>query len=172
MLTCEEHLDNLIRHIDLVRQAGVLLGKRLMARGRKDFGRLLIERSYRHDITKFKGIEWRFLHAGKDVPKKDLERAVQQHVETNSHHPEYHGGFENMGELDIAEMVCDWYARSQEFGTGLRDWVKNSAINRYEIDTGGEQYKQLEGFLNILLEDHFVREEQVMEEKETHAIAS
>lgn len=157
MLTYEEHLDNLVRHIDLVRQAGLLLGKRLMTKGRKDFGRLLIARCYQHDISKFKGIEWKFLHAGKDIDKEDLDRAVTQHVETNEHHPECHGGFVNMGELDIAEMVCDWYARSQEFGTGLRDWVKNCAIERYKIDTKSEQYKQLEEFLNLLIEDHFVR---------------
>lgn len=157
MLTCEEHLDNLVRHIDLVRQAGLLLGKRLMARGRKDFGRLLIARCYEHDVSKFKGIEWKYLHAGKDVPKEDLERAVLQHQETNSHHPEYHGGFENMGELDVAEMVCDWYARSQEFGTGLRDWVKNSAVSRFKIDTASEQYTWVNNFIDLLLEDHFVR---------------
>jgi len=157
MLTVEEHLDNLVRHIDLVRQAGLLLGKRLMAQGRKDFGRLLIARCYEHDVSKFKGIEWRFLHAGKDVPKEDLQRAIQQHQETNSHHPEYHGGFENMGELDVAEMVCDWYARSQEFGTGLRDWIKNTAIERFHIDTTSEKYAWVESFVNTMLEDSFAR---------------
>lgn len=157
MLSVEEHLDNLVRHIDLVRQAGLLLGKRLMAKGRQDFGRLLIAKCYEHDVSKFKGIEWKYLHAGRDVPKDELALAVQQHQETNSHHPEYHGGFENMGEMDVAEMVCDWYARSQEFGTGLRDWVQKSAISRFKIDTESEQYRWVEKFINLLLEDHFVR---------------
>jgi hypothetical protein len=157
MLSCEEHLENLVRHIDMVRQAGLLLGKRLMAKERKDFGRLLIARCYEHDVSKFYGIEWRFLHAGKDMDKEDLERAVQQHVETNAHHPEYHGGFNNMGEMDVAELLVDWYARSQEFGTGLRDWIKNSAIDRFKINVESDQYRWLSGFLDILLEDHFVR---------------
>jgi hypothetical protein len=42
MLTVEEHLDNLVRHIELVREAGLLLGKRLMRRGDEDFGFLYV----------------------------------------------------------------------------------------------------------------------------------
>lgn len=156
MLSCEQHLDNLVRHIDMVHQAGVLLGKRLMDQGRKDFGRLLIAKCYEHDVTKFYGIEWKYLHAGNDVPKDKLEQAVRQHVETNSHHPEYHGGFENMPEIAVAEMVVDWYARAQEFGTGLRSWIKDTAIDRFDINIESEQYCWIEKFVDILLEDSFV----------------
>src|SRR5262245_7755713 len=96
MLTPEEHLDNLVRHIDLVRGACLLLGKRLMAQGRQEFGRLLIARGFEHDVSKFYGIEWDYLHIGKDVPSEQLDLAVKQHTRTNSHHPEYWGGFEKM----------------------------------------------------------------------------
>lgn len=157
MLTQREHLDNLIRHIDLVREACTLLGKRLMDQGRGEFGRLLIAAGFQHDVTKFFGIEWRYLHAGRDVPKEQLELAIKQHTETNLHHPEYWGGVEKMPELAVAEMVCDWYARSQEFGTSLRDWIKQNAIDRFKIDLESEQYKWITNFVNILLEDHFVR---------------
>lgn len=157
MLSCEQHLDNLIRHIDMVRQAGVLMGKRLMERGEKDFGRLLIAKCYEHDVTKFYGIEWKYLHAGNDVPKAELERAVQQHVATNPHHPEYWGGLEYMPRIAVAEMVCDWLARSQEFGTGLRDWITEVACERFDIDTESEQYVWIMSFVDIVLEDAFVR---------------
>lgn len=157
MLSCEQHLDNLLRHIDLVRQAGVLLGKRLMEQGRKDFGRILIARCYEHDKSKFYGIEWRFLHAGNDVPEDDLKLAITQHTETNSHHPEFHGGFNNMPEMDIAEMVCDWYARSQEFGTGFRDWITETAVERFHMDTKSERFGWVMNFVNILLQDSFVK---------------
>ena len=158
MLTAEEHLDNLVRHIELVREACLLLGKRLMYRGRKEFGRILISKGFVHDASKFAGIEWDFLHAGDDIAKEKLGLAVQQHTATNSHHPEYWGGIENMPEIAIAEMVCDWYARSQEFGTGLRGWIKDTAIDRFKIDTKSEQYQWIMGFLDILLESHFVKE--------------
>lgn len=158
MLTPEEHLDNLVRHIELVREACLLLGKRLMARGRKEFGRILISKGFVHDASKFHGIEWEYLHAGNDIPKDKLELAVKQHVMTNPHHPEYWGGIENMPEVYVAEMVADWYARSQEFGTGLRPWIKDVAMDRFKIDVESEQYKWLTCFVDMLLENHFVKD--------------
>jgi hypothetical protein len=69
MLTAEQHLDNLVRHIELVREACLLLGKRLIARDRQEFGRILIAHGFAHDASKFQGVEWEYLHAGRDVPK-------------------------------------------------------------------------------------------------------
>ena len=150
-----EHLENLIRHIELVREACTLLGKRLIKQGRAEFGRLLIAAGHVHDASKFYGIEWDFLHTGPDTPKDDLELAISQHVRTNSHHPEYHGGVENMPELAIAEMVCDWYARSTEFGTGLREWITSQAVDRYKIDVDGKPYERINKFVDLLLQDPF-----------------
>lgn len=157
MLTPREHLSNLVRHIDLVREACLLLGTRLMDSGRGEFGRLLIAAGFQHDVSKFFGIEWNYLHAGRDIPKEQLELAIKQHTQTNLHHPEYWGGIEHMPEIAIAEMTCDWYARSQEFGTSLRDWIKQNAIDKFKIDLESEQYKWINNFVNILLEDQFVR---------------
>jgi len=152
-----EHLDNLVRHIDLVRGACLLLGKRLIAQGRVEFGRILIARGFEHDVSKFSGIEWDYLHAGQNVPRDQLDMAIRQHVRTNSHHPEYWGGIENMPEIAVAEMVCDWYARSQEFGTGLREWITSEAVERFQIDVAGEGYAWVQQYVGLLLVDHFVR---------------
>ncbi len=157
MFTLEQHLDNLLRHVELVREAGILLGKRLIAKGRTDFGRLLIANVHTHDASKFYGIEWQWLHMGPKVPKRMLEAAIKQHRETNSHHPEFHGGFGNMPEIAVAEMACDWYARSQEFGTGLRAWIEEEAVKKFDMDKDGEQYKWLSSFLDLLLQDSFRR---------------
>lgn len=157
MLSLQEHLDNLTRHINLVRDACLLLGKRLIERGRPDFGRLLIQRGFCHDVSKFSGMEWKFLHAGKDVPWPVLEPVVQQHAETNDHHPEAWGGIENMPEIAVAEMVCDWYARSQEMGTGLRDWVIKEATPRFKIERSMSQWDWIQECLDILIENHFVK---------------
>src|SRR5881392_825242 len=105
-LSQTEHLDNLVRHINLVKNNCGLLGTRLMANGRVEFGRLLVQRGYLHDNSKFAGIEWDYLHSGKDVPKDVLELAIRQHQLTNPHHPEFWGGIINMPELYIYEMVC------------------------------------------------------------------
>jgi hypothetical protein len=157
MFSSQEHLDNLVRHIELVREACLLLGKRLMAQGRAEFGRLLVARGFVHDASKFYGIEWDYLHAGPDVPEEELELAIKQHTRTNSHHPEYWGGFENMPEICVAEMVCDWYARAQQFGTGLRQWIETEAIARFQIDVEGERFGWVQQYVDLLLEDSFRR---------------
>jgi hypothetical protein len=157
VFTEEEHLDNLVRHVNLVRESGVLLGRRLMSLGHKEFGRILIGNVYVHDASKFSGIEWDYLHAGKDVPKECLDLAVKQHVHTNSHHPEFWGGFENTPKIAIYEMTCDWYARSQEFGTCLRDWIRDVAVARFRIKKGSDQQLWLTEAVDLLLEDSFVR---------------
>ncbi len=155
MFTHEQHLDNLTRHIGLVREACLLLGKRLIAAGRKDFGRLVIMRGFMHDVTKFTGIEWDYLHVGPDVDKACLDLAIKQHSYTNSHHPEFHGGVKNMPELDVAEMVCDWYARGQEFGTNLREWIRDVAVTRFRIGHLSDQEGWITQFTNLLLENAF-----------------
>jgi hypothetical protein len=152
-----DHLDNLTRHINLVRDACLLLGKRFINRGQPEFGLNLIRRGFQHDVTKFIGIEWDFLHNGSDIPVEDLRRAISQHQKTNDHHPEYWGKIEEMPEIAIAEMVCDWYARAQEFGTGLRDWITTQALPRYQLDPDAEACRSIKKYVDLLLEDHFVR---------------
>ena len=159
MLTPEEHLDNLVRHIELVREAGLLLGKRLMRRGEEDFGRRLVARVFVHDASKFYGLEWQYLHVGKDVPPDKLELAIAQHRQVNQHHPENWGGIHQMPEIAVAEMVCDWYARAQEFGTGLRDWIGGPATARFQLDKGSPQYRWITRFVDLLLQDEFARGE-------------
>jgi hypothetical protein len=150
-----DHLNNLVRHIELVREACLLLGQRLIREGRTEFGRILIARGFEHDVSKFFGIEWDYLHAGPDVPEEKLRLAIHQHVRTNSHHPEYWGGIELMPEIAVAEMVCDWYARSQEFGTGLREWIASNAIPKFNIDTSSEHYRWITTFVDMLLTPTF-----------------
>jgi hypothetical protein len=151
----DDHLNNLVRHLDLVRDACLLLGKRLMAHGEIEFGRILVSRGYQHDASKFSGIEWDYLHAGPDVDKEKLAMAIDQHVRTNSHHPEYWGGINQMPRIAVAEMVCDWYARSQEFGTSLREWIKEDATPRFKITQDHEQSQWISRFLDLLLQDSF-----------------
>lgn len=156
MFSVDEHIDNLIRHIGLVREACILMGKRLIKSGRVEFGRLLIAKGFEHDVSKFYGIEFEFLHAGPDVDKDSLYLAIRHHSSTNQHHPEYHGGIENMPELAVYEMVADWYARAQEFGTCLRDWIDEVAVEKFKINVSGEVKSWIDKATNILLESAFL----------------
>lgn len=154
----EEHLDNLIRHISLVREACILLGTRLIEKGEMDLGRQLIARGHIHDASKFSGIEWEYLHVGDDIDKDMLKLAIKQHTSTNSHHPEYFAnGINGMSPLDLGEMVADCYARSQEFGTDIREWFKETAVDKYNISTHGKQWKLIQQYLDILLHNSFAK---------------
>lgn len=151
----EQHIDNLRRHIDLVRENCCLLGDRLIEEGRTEFGVQLIARGYKHDSSKWYGIEWEYLHNGAEVPAEALALAIKHHQKTNSHHPEYHGGVNNMPELDVYEMVVDWYARSHEFGTSLRAWIQETALLRYGIHTDSQVMKWIDKAVSLLLVNHF-----------------
>jgi hypothetical protein len=35
--------------------------------------------------------------------------------------------------VDLIEMVCDWYAMSEEFGTNIDDWVAYVVPRRYHF---------------------------------------
>jgi hypothetical protein len=158
MYSESKHLDDLLRHKEKVKDAAILLGLRLMERGKSDLGRSIIERGFTHDNSKLKGIEWQYLHLGPDVDKEGLALAIQQHQTFNPHHPEYWGGMENMDQVSIGELCCDWLARAQEFGTGLRQFITEKANGRFHIDTCTQQKAWMDEFVDILLEDSFVRD--------------
>ena len=150
----ERHFYNVLRHIKNVQEAAKLLGERLIDRGEKDLGRILIANSMIHDNSKFFGIEWEYMSA-EETNKEKLQLAVLQHVTTNPHHPEYWGDIKDMPRIYLAEMVCDWHARSVEFGTDLRDWIKNAALEKYGITTQTKVYKTIKEFVDLLLDNPF-----------------
>jgi hypothetical protein len=83
-----------------------------------------------------------------------MSRATEHHVKSNRHHPEFHCDKEvelinredrdkppeemidatRMPELDIAEMVADWMAMSEEKGSNPKDWAKKNVNKRWKFD--------------------------------------
>jgi hypothetical protein len=157
MFSQEKHLDDLLRHKEKVKDAAILLGKRLMERGKSELGKQIIVRGFTHDVSKFHGLEWEFLHAGNDVEPDDLALAMKQHQCFNPHHPEYWGGMENMDQVSVGELCCDWLARSQERGTALREWIKEHGNGRFHLEECAQQKVWMTEFIDILLEDAFVK---------------
>ena len=47
--------------------------------------------------------------------KEQVRRAIDHHVTTNRHHPEFHADPNDMSNVDLIEMICDWTAMAQEF---------------------------------------------------------
>lgn len=63
-----------------------------------------------------------------------VEKASNHHVTTNSHHPEAHKRIEDMPELDIVEMVCDWAAMAQELGEGsAKGWADKNVGTEWKF---------------------------------------
>jgi hypothetical protein len=149
-----EKIEAIVNHHDNVESNAMLLGQRLMKAGEVDLGRNLIANGLIHDYSKFHGIE--FDHMWRNNPDTDsMALAVKQHNRTNLHHPEYWGGIKNMPRLYIAEMVCDWKARSNEFGTSLLEWINGAAAKRYGFCQQDKVYEDIMYFFSLLCDQPF-----------------
>ena len=58
------------------------------------------------------------------IRKERVDKATEHHIKINRHHPEFHASPLDMSKEDIAEMVCDHCAMSQELGDSLREWER------------------------------------------------
>jgi hypothetical protein len=143
------------RHIRGVEDNCLILGEKLIAIGAIDLGHKLIANGFIHDSSKFHGIEWEYMAPGQptveESAKIKLKIAVQHHSKTNPHHPEYwDGGIKDMPRLYLAEMVCDWKARSEEFGTNLREWIDNVATKKFNFTKEDHVYGEIKDFVELL----------------------
>jgi hypothetical protein len=146
-----DKVHNLLRHIKNVQDNCLHLGLKLITLGEEEFGKLLIANGQIHDNSKWKGVEWDHLESSDPF----LVKAIMQHSRTNPHHPEYWGSIQAMPEIYVAEMVCDWKARSSEFGTDLRNWIQECATKRYSFLMTDPVGLHIKKFLNLLLDKPF-----------------
>ena len=151
-----KHLQGIIRHVDNVRAGAKLLAERLFEQGDSSMARLLVQKVSSHDASKFVGIEWEHLRVGNDT-SEEFKMALVQHQLTNEHHPEHWGGVKNMPEICLAEMVCDFYARSVEFGTDLRVYIKDVFMPQHDCTLKTKVYQQIKRFVDLMLEEPFTK---------------
>jgi hypothetical protein len=146
-----DKIELVFNHIQNVQRGCYKLGLKLMKRGEIELGRNLIANGQIHDNSKFKGIE--FAHLFHSDPL--LSEVIKHHQSVNPHHPEYWGSIHDMPKVYVAEMVCDWYARSTEFGTGIREWIDNKATQKFSFSPEDPVYKTIQEMLALLLEPSF-----------------
>lgn len=86
--------------------------------------------------------------------KEKMNEATTHHVLNNRHHPEFHAGEDsevinkedrdepvrdkiidatNMPDLDLAEMVADWCAVSEERGNTPKSWAEKNIDKRWKF---------------------------------------
>ena len=148
----------LTRHIRNVEDNCLLLGEKLILNGEIELGQHLIANGFVHDASKFSGIEWDYLSilpSKEEETKLKLKMAIQQHQKTNLHHVEHWNKIENMPEVYLAEFCCDIKARSEEFGTDLRQWINETATKKYNFTKEEDVYKKIMKYVNLLCSDPF-----------------
>ena len=95
-----------------------------------DYAEALKERAESHDQSKFGPEErlpyiwltefYRRKQSGEPFTYPDgmealVRQAIAHHMAANRHHPDFHPDPNDMTEVDLIEMACDWTAMSQEF---------------------------------------------------------
>lgn len=154
-----EKIRIIARHIRNVEDNCLILGEKLIGRGEIELGRQLIANGYIHDASKFHGIEFEYMagvHDDGEQGKLKLKLAIHHHNTTNKHHPEaWSGGIKDMPDVYLAEFCCDVKARSEEFGTSLRQWINDEATKRWNFTQNDEVYKKITEYVNLLCDQPF-----------------
>ena len=123
-----------------------------------DCGEELIERAKVRDASKFGSEEripyvWRSEYHRRrrngepfEYPEgiaKQVERAMHHHVTSNRHHPEFHADPNDMSDVDLIEMVCDWTAVAQELGQdggSARGWADKTMGKRVAFNADKRRF--------------------------------
>lgn len=149
---CIERIGKVLNHIQNVQRNCYKLGIKLIKMGEIELGKHLIANGQIHDNSKFKGMEFDHLIAGSHL----LKEVAKHHASLNPHHPQYWRKIQNMPEEYLAEMVCDCYARSGEFGNSIYEWfdIKAPIIYGYTLDE--PVYERIKYYLNLIVEPAFV----------------
>ena len=72
-----------------------------------------------------------------------VRAAIDHHMIANRHHPEFHADPNDMTDIDLIEMVCDWTAMSQEFSQGggsARGWADKTIGTRLHLSEDRRQF--------------------------------
>jgi len=133
-------------HIDRVRRCLALMASATQ------YAAELKERARVHDASKYGPNEripyiWltefhRCRRAGEPFTYPDgiedrVRSAMDHHMKTNRHHPDFHSDPNDMTDVDMIEMVCDWTAMAQEFGQdggSARGWADKTIGNRLKLN--------------------------------------
>ena len=134
--------------------------------GETEYGDELIRRAEIHDASKFSEAEripyiWlteyhrcRRLNEPFTYPsgmEELVKNAIKHHVTNNRHHADFHACPNDMSDIDIVEMVCDWTAMAQEFdqdGGSARGWADKTI--GYRLDFNDDRKNLIYSIIDLL----------------------
>jgi hypothetical protein len=149
-----EQLDDVLTHIENVRDNAIRVAKHLMEEDEGLFARQLVVRALQHDLDKFFGNAWTYMRKGAK-PSQKLTQAVEGHSALHGHHPQHHDSIHSMSDLDIAEMACDWAARSKEQGTSIWEWIEGPAMERFGFKKSDPVYSKIAKYTKMIFDPQF-----------------
>lgn len=147
-----DRVNIVLEHIKLVREHCIKLGLHFISKSDKlsddaFMGLSLLRLAHEHDIDKL--TVYMLAHLWPESPHFKI--ALEAHQKANKHHPEYWGKIQDMQRVYVAEMVCDCYARSNQFGTDIRTWFETVATVKYSFTMDEQVGLWITEFLDILL---------------------
>lgn len=149
-------------HKQYVKKACAKLADYLKSKGIEEHAKLLLERAETHDNSKVMCEDELFAlstivndKSCLTDPNKSLSQlkqdAIKLHWKHNSHHPEHFKNYADMSRIDVMEMVCDWYARSLQYGTDLLDFAKVRQEDRFHFPQ--YLFDEIMLYCNVLVRD-------------------
>jgi hypothetical protein len=79
--------------------------------------------------------------------EEKTKEAATHHYQSNRHHPEFHSKPSDMSNEDIAEMIADWAAMSQELNNSLKEFTNKSLTTKYNFTK--EQTELINKLVNL-----------------------
>lgn len=148
----QEHVNDTLIHKQCLINSCVKMINCLYDCGRDDDALALAKRCSLHDHSKLQTEE---IDSFVCLPKEDHDgkpngiltdeqrKYIEIHWKKNRHHPEFHDDYHQMSEIDIIEMVCDWHARSKQFGNvmSLVEFLNDTQMKRFGFDA--ELYERI-----------------------------
>jgi hypothetical protein len=142
-------------HITNVNKGAIILAKAF-----PEIGQQLLARTRQHDRSKYSKEEYlpyvwmtwkrkkgneKFEYPAPEI-EQQVKKAIDQHMTTNRHHPEFHSNISKMTVLDMAEMVCDWHSFHYEFGDDTNKWADKNLGTRWKFNNGATKliYRYIE----------------------------
>lgn len=150
-----------MEHKKMVLDSAYILCEYLFSVNKNELGIELIKRAVEHDNSKFTTQELQELSTIKNDFKNfkdpsmllsdEEKEKIKQHWKNNRHHPEHFSNIENMTDVDMLEMICDWHARSKQYNTNLLDFIAIRQKNRFHFPT--EMYSKIIKYAKILIKN-------------------
>jgi hypothetical protein len=136
-------LNDFMEHKKYILSSGTIIYNYLLENRMDELAFQFIQRLAVHDNSKLEYEEFKCLCSiplekksftnANDKVDDNLKKSIELHWKHNRHHPEYFDNVEDMTELDMMEMCCDWHARSCQYGTDFLEFVKTRQENRFHF---------------------------------------